>query len=59
MGQAERAKEFPTVAKVICVHGTAAADASDQGRRWWQFGSDFANALQTRLPEVSLERPYH
>jgi len=59
MVQAERAKELPSLGKVICVHGTAAADASDDGRRWWQSGSDFANALQTLLPEVGLDRPYH
>jgi hypothetical protein len=39
---------------VITVHGTFASDASDEGSRWWQRGSEFAAALSSRLIELGL-----
>jgi hypothetical protein len=36
---------------VILVHGTFAASESDQGRAWWQAGSEAWEELAQRLPE--------
>jgi len=47
---------------VITVHGTFAADLTDEGSRWWQRGSQFTSALVEALaergfPDVSV-RPF-
>jgi hypothetical protein len=48
---------------VITVHGTFAADPSDDGEQWWQRGSAFTSALAERLagkgvPGIDV-RPFH
>ena len=44
-------------AVTLLVHGTYANDASSQGDRWWQSGSEFCSRLQALLPRgVRLAR---
>lgn len=48
---------------VITVHGTFAADPSDDGEQWWQRGSAFMTALAERLvdkgvPGITVQ-PFH
>lgn len=46
--------------QVILIHGTAAGDPSDEGKRWWQTGSNFSNELQRTLgADYRIERPFH
>lgn len=59
MGQRVRTKDSSQATLVLCVHGTAAADPADEGRRWWQLGSEFANTLESRLPTVTFDKPHH
>ena len=35
---------------VICVHGTFAAKTEDEGKDWWQSGSEFWHRLSSHLP---------
>lgn len=48
---------------VITVHGTFAADPSDDGEQWWQRGSAFTTALAERLADKGVPgidvRPFH
>lgn len=48
---------------IVTVHGTNDADAADEGRRWWQQGSDFTRHLVYRLWERGIQgaeiRPLH
>ena len=45
---------------VILIHGTAAGDPSDEGKRWWQMGSSFTSELQRTLgTDYRVERPFH
>ena len=34
----------------MCVHGTFAGHAEDEGGKWWQLGSDFAAVLRRFMP---------
>jgi len=42
---------LPKAPVIVTVHGTNDADPADEGHRWWQRGSDFAEHLIYRLAE--------
>ena len=47
---------------IVTVHGTNDADVSDEGRRWWQHGSQFTEKLKERLTERGVAAeilPFH
>lgn len=60
---ADGARESGASPLIVTVHGTFAADASDDGEHWWQRGSAFTSALAESLaakgfPHVSVQ-PFH
>ncbi|WP_306253155.1 hypothetical protein [Parvularcula sp. IMCC14364] len=44
---------------IFTVHGTNAADLSDDGEQWWQKGSEFQKKLQSRISEPLHFFPFH
>jgi hypothetical protein len=43
------ATSSPAQQLILCIHGTAAGDPSDVGKKWWQRGSDFCTSMNQRL----------
>lgn len=62
-GAGRREPEARARAVIVTVHGTNDADTADEGRRWWQQGSEFTRMLQARLTAHGLEQveflPFH
>ncbi len=45
---------------VVFVHGTGAADTSDEGSRWWQFNSEFESFTRSAIRAVAdIGIPFH